>query len=141
MHVCRGKSAFVWKKEGKERKKEVGGGIKPVSWGLFSMSGRRLGGVFVLTGQSHSCMIWTHTHTHTHILDTYYTQRGTRLFFCIIYEILPLSLVLHLASTECQEKRCACESVHATRGCVTQACDRACVHFRTEVRSEGRWTR
>lgn len=93
---------FVWKKE---RKEEGGGyGIKPVSWGLFSMSGRRWGdGVLVLTGQSHSHDMDTHsTHT-TH------THRGTRLFFCIIYEMLPLSLVLHLASTECQEKEpCTC---------------------------------
>lgn len=40
-----------------KRGREVGEGIKPVSWGLLSMSGRRWGGVLVLTGQSPSFMI------------------------------------------------------------------------------------
>lgn len=45
--------------EGKGTKEggREGEGIKPVSWGLLSMSGRRWGGVLVLTGQSHSFMI------------------------------------------------------------------------------------
>lgn len=64
----------------------------------LSVSGRCWRGeTRVLTGQSHSCMIWTHKHyTHTH--------KGSSFVLCIIYETLPLSLVLHLESTQCQEK-------------------------------------
>jgi len=68
----------------------------------------------VLTGQSQSCMIRTHKYS-TH------TEKGSRFVFCIIYEMLPLSLVLHLESTECQEK--SRESAHAAAACV-----RACAH-------------
>lgn len=51
-----------------------------------------------------------------HDKDTH-THKGSRVFFCIIYEMLPLSLVLHLTSSECQEKSCACVCIRR-KGCV-----------------------
>lgn len=77
----------------------------------------------VLTGQSHSWMIWKHTRTQNQHIQ--HTHRGTRLFFCIIYEMLPLSHVLHLASTECQEKSRAYTCVYVSL-CVKHT-KRACV--------------
>lgn len=76
------------------------------------------------TGEE-ECYCWQGSLTlawNGHTINTYYTHRDTRPFFCIIYEMLPLSLVLHLASTDCQEKICACVCAHEQRCVNTSMC-------------------
>lgn len=63
------------------------------------------------------------THMNTCSMCTCGHAHGGELLQCIIYKMLPLTLVLHLASAECQERGCVLVS---TSECV-RAC--LCVHL------------
>lgn len=106
LHVCWGVCVACVCME--ERKMEGGReGIKPASWGLGDVGealGRRSGAA---DGAVSLPTIRRHSYETTH-----------RFFFCIIYKMLPLSLVSHLASTECQESLCARAHAPDTNTCL-----------------------
>lgn len=75
--------------------------IKPPPWGgLFRCQGGA-GEEKLECWQGSLTLAW---YGHTNTIRTTQTHKGSRFVLCIIYETLPLSLVLHLGSTQCQEK-------------------------------------